>query len=140
MSRVSILDEQPELIDDLAVLFADGAKRADIAETFGVEVWTVTQWRKRPDVQRKVSKIVSERANRILSLTDTKLEALLHAKGASMSVDQLIKIRTAFAGENVNLNLQGDSATALRELMQAMHAEPELAAALSKLGFDGTEA
>src|SRR5687768_1869309 len=121
--KMSVLDHETHGAEDrqrLAELLADGAKRADIADVFGVHVDTVSEWRKRSDIKALVSKIIEDRADRILSHTDTKILKMLESE-KKIPLETLLKIRTAFAGEKLNVKVGADQEEALRALMEALH-------------------
>ncbi len=130
MSRVSPLDEFPDSVDQLVELLGTGATREQIAKVFGVNKRTITEWRKRDDVQQKLSKFIRDRANRVLSLTDDKVLKQLESN-KQLSVDQLLKIRQTYAGEAFDVNAGSDAAQALSELMKAADKDPALARALA---------
>lgn len=137
--KVSQLDQYPERKEELAQLLADGVKHADIADVFGVHVDTIGDWKKRPDVQAKVSKIIENRANSILAHTDTSiLKRLEQARdsGKSLPIEILLQIRKTFAGEKLTVDSKGDKAGAMQELMRELHEHPDLAAAFGAVGAD----
>lgn len=127
MARPNELLRMPEGPQRLAELLADGATHEQIAETLGVAHRQITEYRKLPEVQNILRGILISRANRILSHTDSKIEKLLIAKGDKMSVDQLLKIRQAFAIDGANNSPDGEAAEALTKLFEAAHSDPELA-------------
>lgn len=140
--RVSILDDPetgPQTRDTVAELLADGATRQAIADVFGVNKDTITEWRKRPDVQARVAKLQQDRANRILTGTDTRIAAKLEARNENgdlvpIPLRDLLEIRRTYAGNIVQVN-PGDKAAAMGELLTALHEDPEAAAAVrSALG------
>lgn len=126
MSRTHFLDINPEAEKQLAELLYEGTARPAIADVFKVHPDTITDWKKRPSVQHLVAKLIQERANRILSQTDTKIEARLREMDKP-SIELLLKIRHEYAGENVNLNVSGEGSKALQQLMEAVHEDPVLA-------------
>lgn len=135
--KVSPLDQNPERKDQLAELLANGAKHADIAEVFGVHRDTIGEWKKRADIQAKVSKIIENRSNAILAHTDTAILKRLEQSrdsGKSMPVEVLLRIRQTFAGEKITVDTKGDRAGAMEELMRELHEHPELAAAFGMVG------
>jgi hypothetical protein len=131
--RVSQLDLNPDLIDDLVKLFAEGATREQIGDAFGVDVWTVTQWRKRRDVQEKLHALIRNRASQILSHTDTKLLAILTNPKSQLSVDQLLKIREAFKLDGATEDPAKAGIEAMKELMDLAADDPALAEALQRV-------
>ncbi len=140
--RASKLDTTPGLIDEVARLHAEGASQQTIADFAGVsDRGTVAEWLKREDVQLRVSKLLQDRANRILRHTDTKIEKKLEADGDDkMSLERLLKIRQTFAGQQVNVDMGGDKAAVLEDFIREMHENPDLAAAASKaLADDDTD-
>lgn len=116
--------------ETLAQLLADGATREAIAEVFGISADTVTDWRKRADVQQLQQKIIRERANNILSQTDSKILARLQSPEAKIGLRELLEIRRTFAGEKLDINMGADHGSAITELMEKLHDDPTLAAAL----------
>lgn len=138
--KVSILDQDPERKRELAMLFADAVKHADIAEVFNVHIDTIGEWKKRADVQSLITKIIADRANNILSHTDTailkRLEQAREPGGKGISMETLLRVRQTFAGEKVALDIKGDASTAMRELMMQLHDHPELAALLGEANSD----
>lgn len=131
MTRHSILDEDTDRIQRLAELLAEGIKRDDIAEVFGVHRDTISEWRKRADVQQLMSKIIDDRAKRILSHTDTRIVKKLE-EGSTIPMRELLEIRRTFAGEKVNLDVAGDRGAAITDLLAAVNADPELAKRLAE--------
>lgn len=119
----------PEARRQLAELLSRGETRENIAEVFGVHKDTITEWRKRADVQALVSKFVEERSNRILSKVDNKLEGIL-SQVDKLSLEDLLKIRREFAAAKSETTIRVDSAGALEDLMEQVAADPALAAAL----------
>jgi hypothetical protein len=130
--RTHTFDQNPQVLDTFAKMLSEGVGRAEIADALGINKSTVTEWKKRPDVQQRWAKYVEERANRICSQTDTRIEALLRERGDEMSVDQLLKIRHEYAGDKVTVQ-SGDGANALQQLLEEAHRNPEAAAALSRV-------
>jgi hypothetical protein len=131
--RFSELEQNEELFDTFVELLADGVPRLRIAETMGVNKGTVTDWKRMPKVQDSLAKRIKERANEVMRHTDSKIVAKLQSAGDKISIDQLLKIRHEFAGDVVNLNVTGDGAKALQELLSAAHDDPALAAALHRV-------
>lgn len=135
--KIALIDEYPELKDTLAELTAEGINQTKIAETMGVsDRGTVAAWQKRPEIQAKVTKLIQERANGILRHTTKAIEAVL-ASGKKVSLENLLKIHREFAGATINMNVSGDEAKAMEELMAKLYDDPELAAAFNeKVGTD----
>lgn len=130
--RFHDLEANPDLYDQFIELLAGGAARPAIAETLGINKATVSEWKKRPDVQQDLTKRIKERVNEVLRHTDSKIVEKLRA-AKDLSIDQLLKIRHEFAGDNVNLNVSGDGSQALQDLLTAVHEDPVLAATLAKV-------
>lgn len=127
--RTSILDDEvygAQRRDELAELLADARPRAVIAEHFGVSVDTITEWRKREDIQVRVNRLTRDRANRILSHTDSRIMGKLES-GAEVPMKDLLEIRRTYAGA-APPDAPGDKAAAAAELLKALHSDPELAA------------
>lgn len=140
--RISLLDE-PEVGEarkqQLAELLADGASRKAIAETFGVNVDTITDWRKRPDVQSRVDAIQKDKAQRVMAHTDTAILKRLEAGTTKIPLKDLLEIRRTFAGSIVNVN-PNDRAAATAELLKLLDSDPELARRFAaKLGASGDD-
>lgn len=132
--KVAKIDSNPELKSVLAELTADGVSQQDIAHTMGVkDRGTVAAWQKRPEIQQMVSKIIRERANRILSHTTVAIEKLLTNPNAKFDLETLLKVYEKFHGTTININDKPDAAKALEEMFLAAHSNPELAQALSDL-------
>lgn len=131
--RFADLETNRELYETFIELLADGATREKIGEVLGVNKATVSEWKKRPEVQQDLGKRIQERANEVLRHTDSKIAAKLQAGGDKLSIDQLLKVRHEFAGDNVNLKVTGDGAKALTDLLNEVDRNPAAAAALSKL-------
>jgi DNA-binding transcriptional regulator LsrR (DeoR family) len=126
--------EDKSIRESLARMYADGMSRKDIADALGVNPSTISGWVKRADVQALVSKLIEERTNRVLRHTDKMIEGRL-TSGATIELDELLKIRREFAGQKVEVTSRdGDKASATDELMQRLHENPEL---LDKLLADG---
>lgn len=130
--RYSELETDRELFDTFVELLASGAKRNEIAATMGVNKGTVTDWKKMPAVQQALSKKIQERANAILRQVDSRIEKKLEQDDWKPSVETLLKIRSTFAGESINLNVTGDGAQALQDLMTQLDQHPELAELLGQ--------
>lgn len=134
------IDAYPELKDTLAELTADNVSQAKIAEALGVkDRGTVAEWQKRPDIRVKVTAIIQERSNSILSQTTKRIKAMLDSD-KKISLENLLKIHREFAGANVNLTVGTDDATALQELFQAADTDPNIAAALASIVPEGADA
>ncbi len=118
--------DEPAMRESLARMYADGRSRTEIAEELGCNPSTVSGWVKRADVQALISKFIEERSNRVLRHTDKKIEGILMS-GKELELEELLKIRKEFAGQKVEVtNRDGDKAAATDELMQKLHANPEL--------------
>lgn len=125
------LDINPELVDKLAELLAEGCSHRQIAEVFDVNQRTISDWRRRGDVQAVMAKKITERASRILRHTDSRVEKHLE-QNPKISLDQLLRIRREFAGSTVTVKESVDKSGALTELMQQLHENPDLAAAFGE--------
>lgn len=125
--RLSRLDTVPGLKEEVARAYAENATQAEIAAVAGVkDRGTVAEWLKREDVQMLVSKFVSERANKILRNTDTRIEGILQSD-KEVSLERLLKIRQTFAPQQVKLDLGSDQAGLMEAFMLAMHDDPKAA-------------
>ena len=138
MARPHILDENPDLVQQLVELLADGTPARAIADTFGVHPRTIGEWKKRADVKARLSQHIRERADSILSHTDTRIRKVLES-GKDLTMRELLEIRRTFAGEKVDLNLGGNQGEALAEMMEKLHDNPELARELGALTADAAE-
>jgi hypothetical protein len=137
--RIAKIDEYPELKDTLAELLADNVSKQDIADKMGVkDRGTIAEWAKRPEIQTRVSRLIEERSNRILTKTTEKIEGYLNS-GSKISLENLLKIHREFAGQKLNIETGADAAKALQELFLQAHDDAELAAAMAKLGIDARE-
>ena len=134
--RPSRLDTIDGLKEEVAKAYAEGATQNEIAEIAGVkDRGTVAEWLKRSDIQALVSEYIKERSNAILRHTDTKLEKKLE-QAKNPSFETLLKIRREFAGQQINLNVNEDTAAAHAELLRMFHEEIEKAEALKNLDDD----
>lgn len=129
--RFHDLEANPDLYDQFIELLAGGAARPAIAEALGINKATVSEWKKRPAVQQDLSKLIKERVNEVLRHTDSRIVEWLRAPNNKASIDQLLKVRHEFAGDQVNLNVSGDASKALQDLLQAVDEDPALAVALA---------
>jgi transposase len=118
--------EDPAKRKFLAELYVDGLKRKEIAAEFGVVPDTISGWLQRQDVKALVTKLIEDRANRILRHTDKKIEGVL-LSDKKIELDELLKIRREFAGSKVEVTSKdGDKSAAVDELMQRLHDDPTL--------------
>ena len=139
--RVHTLDYNDENLDQFVGMLAEGATNAQIAEAFGVGSRSITEWRKRKDVQEKLHAVIRERASRILSQTDSKLMGVLTGpSGDKLSVDQLLKIREAFRLEGAPEDPAKAGLEAMQQLMDRAADDPEVAEALQKVLPDNDRA
>lgn len=137
--RIAKIDQYPDLKERLAEALVDGASYSALAdkngpwyEVFGVsDRATISSWAKREEIQARVATLHRDRANRVMSKTDTKILAALDSN-EDIPVETLLKIRQTFAGTTVNVN-KGDPAEALQEMLLAAHNDPELARAVGTL-------
>lgn len=132
MGRPHTLDQDPERIDILANMVADGATQQMICDAFGIsDRNTVAAWKKRPDVQAKVTALIRQRSNDILARTDTAIKARLDEAasegGKPVPLPDLLQIRRTYAGEKLTIDTAGDSARATEELMAMLADDPEKA-------------
>lgn len=133
------IDEFPELKETLAELTADSVPQQKIAEQLGVkDRGTIAAWQKRPEIQIRVTRLIQERSNRILSQTTKKIEGFLTGD-KKMSLENLLKIHREFAGQLLKIDTGGDAAKALDELFNEAHDDPEFAAAVKRLGITAAE-
>lgn len=125
----------PEQRERLALLLSRGETRERVAEVFGVNKDTITEWRKRADVQALITKFIEERSNRILSKVDNKLEGIL-SQVDKLSLEDLLKIRREFAAAKSETVIKVDQAGALEDLIAKTIADPELAEKLLGMSAD----
>lgn len=132
--RIAKIDQFPELKDTLAELTAEGLSQQKIADAMEVsDRGTIAAWQKRPEIQHKVSRLIQERANKILSKTTKKIEAKLDGD-EKISLENLLKIQQTFGGQTLKVE-GGDPAKALEELFLLAHSDQDLAEGLRKLGL-----
>lgn len=124
--------DEPEKRELCAQMMADGNTRDQIAAAFGVNKDTISDWRKRADVQALISKIINDRSNRILSVIDNKIEGYL-SQADKLGLDDLIKIRKEFAATKTETVIRVDQAGALEDLITRANSDPAFAAALDAL-------
>lgn len=124
MARPHTFDRDPSLEDDFARMLHEGCPRSQLAAAFDIHIDTVTDWRKRPSVEAKVSKLNKARATRIASLVDTKVEQRLTAN-KDIPLRDLLEIRRTFVGTGDGT--EDTAPSALEELVKAMHSDPEAA-------------
>lgn len=137
--RQALIDEYPELRDTLAELFVDGKTQQEIADAMSVkDRGTVAVWLKRADIQARISKLIQERANSMLSKTDAKIMGYLTGS-SKISLENLLKIRRELAGTLIKVDTGTDPAAALAELWKLADADPEIASALEKIGVQQTQ-
>lgn len=108
MARPSMMED-----DDLREAFTDlyvaGAKRADMADAFAVDVKTISTWTKRPDVQALISAKREQRANRILRKVESAIEARLESPEGLSKLDfkDLLAIKREFTPKRVEVGAAG---------------------------------
>jgi hypothetical protein len=143
MGRISQLDDPlvgDAKIDEFVEHLASGATQPTIAEAMGVSTRLIRDWKKREDVQQRLTKVLRERVNRVRSLTDAELVKRLEnaERRGKLSVDQLLKIQAASPLDEADD--KGDAASILKGLMEAAAGNPDLARALQDVlpgGSDG---
>jgi len=134
--KIARIDEYPELKDTLAELTAEGASQTAIAEAMGVkDRGTIAAWQKRPEIQARVTRLIRERSNRILSQTTKRIEGILNS-GKNLSLENLLKIQREFGGQLIKIDDGGDPAKALEEIFLAAHDDEALAEGLAKLNIE----
>jgi hypothetical protein len=134
--RTALIDEHPELKDTLAELTADNKTQSEIAEAMGVkDRGTIAGWQKRPEIQIRVTRLIQEKSNRILSKTTEKIEGHLNGD-KKISLENLLKIHREFAGQLLKIDTGGDAAKALEEIFLVADGDPAMAAALKELGVE----
>lgn len=119
---------------------AEGSTHKDIGDLFGVHKDTIGEWKKRPDVQAQITAYIRRRSNDILSITDTSIKKRLEQSrgenGKPIPMETLLSIRKTYAGERLTIDTEGDAVGATEELMQILHNNPALAAALAEASVD----
>lgn len=102
--------DQEENVQLLAQLYADGASRAEMADTFGVHEDTISRWTRRADVQALVTQLRQARANRILRKVETRIEGLLENEETMKKMDlkDLLAIKRDFTPQRVEVGRAGD--------------------------------
>lgn len=107
--RPSKLDN-PDFAKQVAIAFADGQTRPQMAELFNVSEWTITQWRKHPMVKAYTNKLIEDRVQRVLTKTDYKIAALLEN---ITDIDTLLRVRKEFLGGRLRQQIENhaDDAT-----------------------------
>jgi len=134
--KVAKIDANPELKDTLAELTADNVSQKKIAEIMGVkDRGTVAEWQRRPEIQVRVTRLIRERANRILGRTTKKIEGILDGD-KKISLENLLKIHREFAGQTLKIETDGDATKALEELFLLADDDEAFAAAVAKLGIE----
>ena len=129
--RPSPMDHD-ENVQLLAELYANGASRAEMADTFGVHEDTITRWTRRPDVQAIVSQLRQHRANRILRKVETRIEGLLENEETMKKMDlkDLLAIKKEFTPQRVEVGRAGDfgeaAELAMWDALDKGEATPEL--------------
>lgn len=126
MGRPSPMHEEANR-ERVAVMYAAGATRAEIAEEFGgVDKSTVSAWLHREDVKALVDRKIRERTNRILRQTDSRIESALQ-DAENMSLEELLKVRKEFLPDRKEIKLTVNEDEALAELWKAAAEDPEAA-------------
>lgn len=122
-----------------AEMLSDGLNRRTIADEFNINVDTVSEWRKRPQIATRVKKLNDDRANQIVSKVDSRLMKRLESDD-DIPTQTLLAIRQTVAGTIIqNKGDGGDDAAAMAELMKAAHVDPVLAEKLAGLGIGDSD-
>lgn len=113
----------------LAELCAEGHDRAKIAAVMDVHPDTITVWRRRPDVQQQITKLIQDRVNRLTSRIDARLEGLLQDDNIRrLDLKDLLAIRKELSPQIVKLDTDPDK-VAEEVFAKLMGTNPEKAMA-----------
>jgi hypothetical protein len=133
MGRPHTLDADPERLDLFVEMLAEGCTRQQIADAFGSGKRQITEWKKRPDVQAKLIALIRERANGILSHTDTRIQKLLES-GKEIPTRDLLEIRRTYATEAaVAKTGNSEEQERLIQTLQELHDNPDFARKVADL-------
>lgn len=116
--------EKEGRVDEFAQAYAEGLNREQLAGMFGCSVESITNWSKRPEIQRRVSALNTERANRVLRAVDTALENRLR-NVENLDIETLLKIRKEFAGDKLEITTKVDQNELAQELWAKLDSDPE---------------
>lgn len=123
----------PEFAKQVAEMFAAGASRRDMCETFGIrDPATITRWRRDPRVKVHALKIIEDRVLQITRKVDGHIaERLEHA--SDMTVNELIMIRKEFLGGALRSQTENVDADTINEAQAWLEANPAAAEQLEQL-------
>lgn len=116
--------EKENRVDEFAQAYAEGLSREQLAGIFDCSVESITNWSKRPEIQRRVSALNTERANRVLRAVDTALENRLR-NVEKLDIETLLKIRKEFAGDKLEITTKVDQNELAQELWEKLDSDPE---------------
>lgn len=116
--------EKEGRVDEFAQAYAEGLNREQLAGMFDCSVESITNWSKRPEIQRRVSALNTERANRVLRAVDTALENRLR-NVEKLDIETLLKIRKEFAGDKLEITTKVDQNELAQELWEKLDSDPE---------------
>lgn len=116
--------EKEGRVDEFAQAYAEGLNREQLADIFDCSVESITNWSKRPEIQRRVSALNTERANRVLRAVDTALENRLR-NVEKLDIETLLKIRKEFAGDKLEITTKVDQNELAQELWAKLDSDPE---------------
>ena len=148
----SRIDTQPGLAEVVAQLLIDGLTHAQVAEKISAEQppdmdpisrYTITKsWSKHPSVRAHMERLTKERHLLISRTVESALEARITdpEQRRKMSVKELLEIRREILGpaaQRLTVNRGADEGSALAELYLRAQEDPEIAAALARLGIEG---
>lgn len=139
MGRPHTLDRNPEIVDELAQMLAEGVPRKDIMSALGISHDTLRLWAKRDDVLRAWTAIIRERSARVRSKVDTRMLKILENEQelSKLTVRQLLDIRDSFSADVPEDDGAGGTEV-LTKLMAEAAKDPVLARALKgALSDDG---
>lgn len=140
--RFSKIDD-PDFAKSVGLAWVEGLTGAEMAEMFGVERRTVTNWLRDPRVKSHAAKFAEERIMRIIRKTDTEIEKRMrHLENEDIAT--ILKVRKEYLNNTVKKvdPVGGGAADAhtVEDTMDALDSNPELAAALQQILESGGKA
>lgn len=106
VGRPSPMDKE-ENREQLAEMYASGAKRQEMADVFGVHPDVVTRWVKQPRIQALITEKIRARSNRILRRIDSELEKRLEHPD-KIDTKDMLAIRRELVPQRVEVGRAGD--------------------------------
>lgn len=124
MARTSALAD-PEYAKTVAAAFVSGMTHKEIAEQFGINKDTVTNWRRDPRVKAHAMKMIEDRVLSVTRRIDSIIEGRLqHAE--NMSIKDLVMLRKEFLGGALRTQTENVDEQTVSEAMTALDKNPEL--------------